>query len=132
MRFSLPPRPLLLALALLLARPGVAAESDLELYLDTTTRQLYAEPGPGRVSLGTFRPVASTETAPAGTATASSIPAVAALETRVAQHDERLATLAAAQSKSGWTQNLQIRGYLQNRYTEMLGGDEGVNLWADR
>lgn len=119
----------LLALALLLSRPALPADADLQLYLDTTTRQLYAEPGPGRVSLGTFRPVAGETAAPA---TASTIPAVAALETRVDQQDEKLATLTAAQSKSGWTQNMQIRGYLQNRYTEMLGGDEGINLWADR
>lgn len=30
------------------------------------------------------------------------------------------------------TSNIQLRGYLQNRYTEMLGGDSGINLWSDR
>jgi len=31
-----------------------------------------------------------------------------------------------------WTKGVNIRGYVQNRNTTMLGGDEGVNLWSDR
>ena len=31
-----------------------------------------------------------------------------------------------------WTDSFQIRGYVQNRYTTMLGGDQGINLWSDR
>jgi len=41
----------------------------------------------------------------------------------------------AAQKKKqelSWTNGVNIRGYVQNRNTTMLGGDEGVNLWSDR
>lgn len=34
--------------------------------------------------------------------------------------------------KKHWTGHVNIRGYVQNRNTTMLGGDEGVNLWSDR
>jgi hypothetical protein len=41
----------------------------------------------------------------------------------------------AAQKKKeekAWTTGVNIRGYVQNRHTTMMGGDEGVNLWSDR
>lgn len=41
----------------------------------------------------------------------------------------------AAQKKKedkAWTNGVNIRGYVQNRNTTMLGGDEGVNLWSDK
>lgn len=31
-----------------------------------------------------------------------------------------------------WTNGINIRGYVQNRNTAMVSGDEGVNLWSDR
>lgn len=34
--------------------------------------------------------------------------------------------------KAAWTNGVNIRGYVQNRFTTMTGGDEGVNLWSDR
>lgn len=34
--------------------------------------------------------------------------------------------------KKNWTSHVNIRGYVQTRNTTMLGGDEGINLWADR
>ncbi len=123
------------AVALLMGTAAYGAEGDLQLYLDTQTSQLYAEPGPNRVSIGTFRPVTEqAEAAPAANVNANGVPVVnlAALETKVQEQEAKIATITAAQSKSGWTQNMQIRGYLQNRYTEMLSGDEGINLWSDR
>ena len=41
----------------------------------------------------------------------------------------------AAQKKKeerAWTNGVNIRGYVQNRFTVMTGGDEGANLWSDR
>ncbi len=35
-------------------------------------------------------------------------------------------------SRKAWYNHINIRGYVQNRHTTMLGGDEGVNLWTDR
>lgn len=37
-----------------------------------------------------------------------------------------------SKEKKSWTSRVNIRGYVQNRNTSMLGGDEGVNLWSDR
>lgn len=34
-------------------------------------------------------------------------------------------------AKKAWTNSINIRGYVQNRTTEMLSGDEGVVLWPD-
>ena len=34
--------------------------------------------------------------------------------------------------KKAWTSHVNIRGYVQTRANSMLGGDEGINLWADR
>ncbi len=35
-------------------------------------------------------------------------------------------------SRKAWYNHINIRGYVQNRHTTMMGGDEGVNLWTDR
>lgn len=43
---------------------------------------------------------------------------------------ERAAT--EEKSRKAWYNHINIRGYVQNRHTTMLGGDEGVNLWTDR
>src|SRR6187551_1608007 len=43
-------------------------EAAIELYVDTATRQIFAEPGPGRTRLGKFAQVQEgTSTAPGGT-----------------------------------------------------------------
>ena len=129
---------LTLALSFAMAPLALAAEGDLELYMDSTTKQLFAEPGANRVKLGTFRAVSEAAPrqtpAPAATATPASVPVVdlAALDAKVKQQGEKIETLTATQSKSAWASNLQLRGYLQTRYTQMLSGDEGVNLWSDR
>ncbi len=84
----------LLAVAVAGASLPTLAE-DLELYMDTKTKQIFAEPGPDRVRVGTEKP-------------------------------------AAGSSRTPFNGRFQIRGYLQTRYTEMIGGDNGINLWSDR
>ena len=69
MQISSSPRSVLaLTIGMLLGSFVHAAEGDLQLYLDTQTKQLYAEPGPNRVSMGAFRPIAE-QTAAAAPAT---------------------------------------------------------------
>lgn len=34
-------------------------------------------------------------------------------------------------AKKAWTNSINIRGYVQNRVTEMVGGDKGIVLWPD-
>lgn len=117
--------------------------ADLTLYVDSSTGQIYAEAGPNRVLMGTFRPVEeAAQPAPANpqsiTATAASAaPAeLTTLETRLVESEQKIAALeernATANSRTPFTNRFQVRGYLQNRYTSMLGGDEGINLWSDR
>lgn len=114
--------------------------ADLTLYVDSATGQLYAEPGPNRTLLGNFRPVEEAGQPQA----AQSLPLVspeapgqlAQLETRVVESEQKIATLeernATANTRSPFTSRFQVRGYLQTRYTSMLGGDEGINLYSDR
>jgi len=45
----------LFLIAIVVANLGMATTAHaLDLYVDTTTKQIYAEPGPGRVHMGTF------------------------------------------------------------------------------
>ncbi len=135
---------------LMLAVAGVSAPAlaaDLELYMDTETKQIFAEPGPNRQRIGKFRPVeenaaATVQTAPANArasqapqqTTPSAVPGDP-IDQRVAKAEQDIDALEkrnADNTRSPFTNRFQIRGYLQARYTEMLGGDEGINLWSDR
>jgi hypothetical protein len=51
-----------------------------------------------------------------------------ALERKV----EAVLTEQAKPKPRSWTDSFSIRGYTQIRYTELLGGDQGINLWSDR
>ena len=55
-----------LAFSLALSAGAVSDVNALELYVDTNTKQIFSEPGPGRVLLGTF---VKSEDAPAKTET---------------------------------------------------------------
>ncbi|MGP1609706.1 MAG: porin, partial [Burkholderiales bacterium] len=134
--------PHMLSLTLAALAGGALHAADLTLYVDSGSGQIYAEPGPNRVLMGTFRPVAEAA-APAATspATAGQAPVaapttqLASLETRVVESEQKIAALetrGSDGSRSPFTNRFSIRGYLQTRYTSMLGGDEGVNLWSDR
>ncbi|MDT8399414.1 MAG: porin [Pseudomonadales bacterium] len=117
--------------------------SDLELYMDTQTKQIFAEPGPNRVRMGTFRPV---DAQPA-TVTAALPQQALPQQTQVPvvnladmarrldaneQEIEQIRSQNAAPRPASWTDTLRIRGYLQTRYTSMIGGDKDINLWSDR
>jgi hypothetical protein len=126
---------LALAVMNIAANNASAANNDLQLYMDSATKQIFAEPGANRVSLGTFRAVE--EAAEAVTAAPSTEPVLpivrlAELETKQEAYTKQIADIAQANTRSRWAESLQLRGYLQSRYTEMLSGDEGINLWSDR
>ncbi len=135
-------RTLYAAIAVSCAQAANAASNDLELYMDTGTKQIFAEPGTNRVRIGSFRPVdeaavaVTTEQAvapEAGTA-AQQVPAerLADIETRLEEQTRLLASVQQGNTRSRWAESLQMRGYLQSRYTELLDGDESINLWSDR
>lgn len=123
------------ALAIGMGATLPALAEDLDLFMDSTTRQIFAEPGPNRVPIGTFRPVAKDEPASVEANAADSTAPSTRLEQRVGEAEQKVAGLEqrnADVSRSPFTSRFQVRGYLQVRYTEMLGGDDGINLWSDR
>ncbi|MGQ0502155.1 MAG: porin [Panacagrimonas sp.] len=108
------------------AMQAAAAATPLDLFVDRATRQIYAEPGPGRDKLGTFVP--APEPAPAGKpgeAPSAAAPAAAA---------PAAATPAAPAPKTAstdkkWYERLGLRGYTQFRLDEPLN-EEGYRLRA--
>ncbi|KAF1006520.1 MAG: hypothetical protein GAK28_02538 [Luteibacter sp.] len=89
-------------------------QAAIELYVDTTTRQIFAEPGPGRQRLGRFVQASDTP-APAVVTTAQ--PAVSTQQVAVAPPS------AVSTSKGkAWYEKLSIRGYVQMRYNQEIGG----------
>jgi hypothetical protein len=132
--------PQVLSLALFSFAGSTVAAADLTLYVDSSSGQIFAEPGANRVLMGTFRSVdeAAQPAAPAVIAAQAITQApaqIATLETRLVESEQKIASLEARNAdntRTPFTSRFSIRGYLQNRYTSMLGGDEGVNLWSDR
>lgn len=86
-------------------------QAAIELYVDTETRQIFAEPGPGRQRLGRFVQASDTP-APATVATTQAAPAAQQAVT---------APVASAKTKA-WYEKLSIRGYVQMRYNQEIGG----------
>lgn len=99
----------------------------IDLYMDAKTRQLFAEPGDGRIKLGSFRPVDA-----AAEATAASRLADAATSSSAPSAVTAAAAAPAAAKPSGSRPSVQVRGYVQARYSDIISGDEGVDLWTDR
>lgn len=124
-----------IACMVLATLPGVAASATLELYVDPKTQQVYAEPGEGRVRLGRFQPAdEAAATPPAAPAPAPAAPAPEALREAIAAEvkDQLGQQQAKAAPPKEASPAFSVRGYTQIRYAEVLGGDEGVDLWTDR
>lgn len=81
---------------------------------------------------GISLPASAQESAPASTQAAAGNSVE--LEERLKKAEQRIADLEKrnADSASPFNTRFQVRGYLQVRASEMLGGDEGINLWSDR
>ena len=95
---------------------SAAQAATLDLYVDKTTRQIYAEPGPNRDKLGSFQQVdgnaAVAPVVPAAPSTAAPPPAAAPSQ-------------KTASSDKKWYDRLSLRGYTQLRF------DEGLQHNAD-
>ncbi|WP_413623523.1 porin [Luteibacter sp. Lutesp34] len=107
-----------------------APQAAVELYVDTATRQIFAEPGPGRQRLGRFVP--AVDDAPTSTAAA---PAVARPAQVAVSATGAVAPAAAPPSSSAkaWYEKIGIRGYVQMRYNQELSGDaESLKSPGDR
>ncbi len=141
-------KPVKVALAIAaLCGLGYGQAHAIELYVDTQTKQLYAEPGKGRVRLGTFEQVQETgqeaKNGKSGKGGKHSMEAIEAsmdrksvelkeLEARIDKKKddmksiERKVQQAASRTPSSdpppasWFDKIQIRGYSQFRYTQPL------------
>ncbi|TCV91184.1 phosphate-selective porin [Luteibacter rhizovicinus] len=98
------------------ATAETAPQAALELYVDTKTQQIYAEPGPGRQKLGRF--VRAEEGATAGVTATQSATAVSATPVAVVA-----APVASSVKSSKWYDRIGLRGYVQMRYNQEAGGD---------
>ncbi|WP_368310699.1 porin [Luteibacter sp. CQ10] len=82
-------------------------QAAIELYVDSATRQIYAEPGPGRQRLGRF-----VQAVDAPAPAAAPVPA-----------ERAVAAAAPASSSKHWYDRIGIRGYVQMRYNQEIGGE---------
>ncbi|WP_309564747.1 porin [Methylobacillus flagellatus] len=126
----------------MLATTSATAMADaqvLELYVDSTTKQIFSEPGPNRVKMGTFKSVDTA--AEAKSENAASIDLVEMrqeLELRQRELEEKLDKIAMAPapkpSSSGksWADTMKVRGYMQIRSNPIIGGDKEIAHQADR
>jgi hypothetical protein len=120
-----------------LAQPAAAADKDLlDILLgngaitQTQYDQLLVKDSLNASDLAAGAEVGTASPAPAETALP--VLKLAELEERVERNEVATQELVAKRVKSSWTESFQMRGYLQTRYTSMLSGDEGINLWSDR
>jgi phosphate-selective porin len=106
-----------------------APQAAIELYVDTATRQIFAEPGPGRQRLGKFVQAADETAAPMAQTPAASVAAAPSAATSAANPASPVATTVvsgkpASSAPKAWYEKLAIRGYVQMRYNQGL--DDGA------
>ncbi|MEI7866411.1 MAG: porin [Candidatus Methylumidiphilus sp.] len=118
----------------------------LDLYVDTKTKQLFAEPGRGRVKLGTFEQVSEPDKG--AKETKRSVQEIersldqqkaelTAMETRLDKKKDTMkavekkidtaAAMAPASTEKKWYDKLSIRGYGQLRYSQLLGNHTQID-----
>ncbi|WP_266158127.1 porin [Dyella silvatica] len=93
----------------------------IDFYVDRKTQQIFAEPGPGRVKLGTFVQVDEKQSTTQPSATPAITPPAAGAAPR-----SDLVAASALPAKSidkKWYDRLSLRGYTQLRYNHGIGGD---------
>ncbi|WP_445366979.1 porin [Methylomonas sp. BW4-1] len=112
---------------------GICAEAmALDLYVDAKTKQIFAEPGPGRTKLGSFEKVEDTVAKKVEAdnqtqkAEIDKIKQDLELKTNelkaldehiVAQREDK------AKNDEKWFNKINVRGYTQLRYNQALSGD---------
>ena len=125
---------LTLAVAAVLGVSVTSSAFAIELYVDTRTKQIYAEPGPNREKMGTFERVEDSAAkakvdGKSEVATKAELDAIhqdlelktnelKALEEHVAANREE-----KAKNDEKWFNKINLRGYTQLRYNQPLSGD---------
>ncbi len=109
---------LAVCVAALCASTQQGSAQTTDLYVDTKTKQIFAEPGPGRTRLGTAVITSDGATSLPGKRSISHSPAAAPVPNA---------------SDLNWADKFSIRGYTQLRYTD-LWGHKGADFFhpADR
>ncbi len=124
---------LTLAIATVMCAGASASAFAINLYVDTRTKQIYAEPGPHRELMGSFEKVddkpAKTETKAPDVAEVAAIKEdlelkaneIKALEEHVAYNRE-----LNAKNDEKWFNKISLRGYTQLRFNQPFSGDSGA------
>ena len=125
-----------LAVATVLGASFSASAFAIDLYVDTKTKQIFAEPGKHRVKMGSFEQVKEgTKESSADKKAMAEIRedlelkdnAIKALEEKVVAAKED-----KAKNDEKWFNKINIRGYTQMRYNVGLSGDRASNSAAKR
>ncbi len=118
---------LTLAVATVLSACASSGAFAIDLYVDTQTKQIYAEPGPNRERMGSFErvedaPVKKTDTSAEISAIRQDLELkdneIKALEEHVAANREE-----KAKNDEKWFNKINLRGYTQLRYNQPISGD---------
>ena len=108
----------------------------IDFYVDTKTKQIFAEPGKNRVKMGSFEQVKDANKELANDTKAISEirdelelkdNAIKALEEKVVSVKEE-----KAKNDEKWFNKLSVRGYTQLRYNQQLSGANKDDLTGDR
>ncbi|MDO9048287.1 MAG: porin [Methylobacter sp.] len=120
---------LTLAIATVLGAGVTSGAFAMDLYVDTKTKQIYAEPGRGRELMGSFEKV---QDAPAKTADKSDKAEIAAIREDLALKQNEIKALEEhvvanreerAKNDEKWFNKISMRGYTQLRYNQPISGD---------
>jgi len=112
-----------LAMACLLGA-GITTEAlALDLYVDTKTQQIYAEPGEGRVKLGSFERVEEAAQSKAEVASMKQDLELKTNELKAIEEHIVAERETKAKNDEKWFNKVNLRGYTQLRYNQGLSGD---------
>jgi hypothetical protein len=117
---------LTLAVATVLGASLSSAAFAIDLYVDTKTKQIFAEPGKNRVKMGSFEQVKESSTSNTDKSALEEVKqdlelkdnAIKALEEKVTAVNED-----KKKDKEAWYNKINVGGYTQMRYNLGLSGD---------
>lgn len=108
----------------MLAVPSLASAQTIELYVDKKTKQVFTDPGAGRVRLGVFSPVLDGKV-PQATSSAETLtkPSVTDSASESKATSVALSDAVTPKKEKEWYDKLSIKGYTQLRYTSLWDRD---------
>ncbi len=122
-----------LAMAIALGAGFCADAMALDLYVDSKTKQIFAEPGPGRTKLGAFEKVEENATKKIEAETQAQKTEIDKIKQDLELKTNELKALdehivanreTKAKNDEKWFNKINVRGYTQLRYNQKLTGDD--------